>query len=353
MSVVLADTLAPAHPPVATSRRPRGWVLALAAGLLLAGLLIIATSFGAEGGADVLGMVAAAGRSLTKLRWQFAAALVALAGLHYLASAIAARAASGLPLQLREAILVEFAAAAANRITPAGLGGSALHARYFTRRGLDGPGAVGAVGTMAVLGAVSDLLVLSLLVLGIQALGVGGGAHELDALLTHIRHLLGPVRSPWLLVAVAVVATGLTVWWLARHRRRRDATTVRRFWAPVRRLAKRPAALATLVAASGSTTLLMGLAFVTSTAVLPGPQPTASVPVVLAAFMLGSAAGSSVPVPAGLGSTEAALIAVLMSVGVPASHAVPVVIIYRVVTFWAPAAVGLVTSRSLYRRRAI
>ena len=54
-----------------------------------------------------------------------------------------------------EVLLVQLAASAANRLTPAGLGGSAVTARYYTRRGLDGPAAVGAV---AALGAVGGAL---------------------------------------------------------------------------------------------------------------------------------------------------------------------------------------------------
>ncbi|HET9117473.1 MAG TPA: lysylphosphatidylglycerol synthase domain-containing protein, partial [Pseudonocardiaceae bacterium] len=73
----------------------------------------------------------------------------------------------------------------------------------------------------------------------------------------------------------------------------------------------------------------------------------------LIAFMLGAAAGSAVPVPAGLGSTEAALIAVLISVHIPAQHAVEEVLIFRLLTFWAPAAVGILATRVLYRSRAL
>jgi uncharacterized protein (TIRG00374 family) len=69
--------------------------------------------------------------------------------------------------------------------------------------------------------------------------------------------------------------------------------------------------------------------------------------------MIGAAAGSSVPVPAGLGSTEAALIGVLMAAHVPAGHAMQQVLIFRLITFWAPAIVGVFTTRYLYRRRAI
>ena len=69
--------------------------------------------------------------------------------------------------------------------------------------------------------------------------------------------------------------------------------------------------------------------------------------------MIGAAAGTAVPVPAGLGSTEAALIGVLMTAHVPAANAVRQVLIFRLITFWAPAIVGVLASRYLYRRRAI
>jgi uncharacterized membrane protein YbhN (UPF0104 family) len=69
--------------------------------------------------------------------------------------------------------------------------------------------------------------------------------------------------------------------------------------------------------------------------------------------MIGAAAGSAVPVPAGLGSTETALAAILIEVQVPASHAVEEVLIFRVLTFWLPAAVGVLATRRLNRRRAL
>jgi uncharacterized membrane protein YbhN (UPF0104 family) len=69
--------------------------------------------------------------------------------------------------------------------------------------------------------------------------------------------------------------------------------------------------------------------------------------------MIGAAAGSAVPVPAGLGSTETALVAVLIEAHVAASRAVEEVLIFRVVTFWLPAALGVLALRKLNRRRAL
>lgn len=331
-------------------RRPPGWLLVSGLGLLLAALLVTAATVDADSGQDALGLLGSVLRDLARLRWQFAAIVVALGAAHYVAAAIAARAASGLSLPLGETLLVQLAAAAANRLTPAGIGGSALNVRYFARRGLDVPAGVGAVSALAVLGALADLLALTVLVAVGQALGLGG-VSEIGVLAGHARHLLGPVRTPWLWVGVALVLAVAGTWWLVRGRRHEAAPG--RFWAPVRRLVGRPRALTTVLASSGSTTLLLGIAFVACIQMVPGPPPNASLAAVLVAFMLGSAAGSSVPVPAGLGSTEGALVAVLLSLGEPAAHAVQVVMVFRLITFWTPAAVGILATRVLYRRSAL
>ena len=90
-----------------------------------------------------------------------------------------------------------------------------------------------------------------------------------------------------------------------------------------------------------------------STAMVPGPRPNESIGALIVAFMIGSAAGNAVPVPAGLGATEAALTGVLVAAAVPAAHAIEIVLLFRLITFWAPAAVGILTAAALRRRGAI
>jgi uncharacterized membrane protein YbhN (UPF0104 family) len=275
-----------------------------------------------------------------------------LAGLHYAASAVAARAAAGIPLPLRETVLVQFAAAAANRLTPAGIGAAAVTVRYFTRRGLRLPAALGAVTALNVLGALADLMVGALLVFGGRWLGLPGGSREIANLASHVAQLVTPLRSPWLWSAATAVAAGLSVIWF-RSRRAGKPRGWGQFWTSISSLLRRPSSVATLLIASGATTLILGFAFVASTAMIPGLQPHTSVGALLIGFMIGGAAGSAVPVPAGLGSTEAALAAVLIQVQVPVHLAVEDVLIFRVLTFWLPAAVGLLALRRLNRRRAL
>ena len=73
--------------------------------------------------------------SFTAVTWPVMAALAAISVLHYLAAAAVARAAAGVHLSWGELVAAQLAAAAANRVTPAGLGGGGVLARYMTRRG--------------------------------------------------------------------------------------------------------------------------------------------------------------------------------------------------------------------------
>jgi uncharacterized protein (TIRG00374 family) len=75
----------------------------------------------------------------------------------------------------------------------------------------------------------------------------------------------------------------------------------------------------------------------------------AAIVVYLGAGLLGSVA----PTPGGIGAVEAALIAGLSAVGVPASAALPAALLYRMVTFWLPTIPGWGAFQWLQRRDAI
>jgi uncharacterized membrane protein YbhN (UPF0104 family) len=331
----------------------RRWVIAAALAVLVAAAGVSAATIDSVSDTDLLGVLRLLVENAVRLRWQFVAVVLVLAALHYVATAIAARAASGLALPMREVVLVQLAAAAANRITPAGVGGSALTARYFKRRGLDLAGAVGAVTTLAVLNAVASTLALSTLVLLASVFGLHGSSHEVHQLVAHVTGLLGPARSPWLWLAVPVLVGAIAAGAIVVRRRAHQALPWSHLLEPIRNLFAHPRRLATLLAASGCTTLVLGLAFVATTSMVPGAAPSVGIGALLLGFMLGSVAGSAVPVPAGLGSSEAAYVAVLLSVQVPASQAVEEVLIFRLLTFWLPAAVGVLATGYLRRRRAI
>ena len=101
-------------------------------------------------------------------------------------------------------------------------------------------------------------------------------------------------------------------------------------------------------------TLLLSAAYIGCLAVcvhaLGGSVPIASVAVV---YLTGSAIGSLVPTPGGLGAIEAALSAGLTAAGMPGAAAVSSVLLYRLLTFWLPVPIGWVALKYLERRQAL
>jgi uncharacterized protein (TIRG00374 family) len=67
-------------------------------------------------------------------------------------------------------------------------------------------------------------------------------------------------------------------------------------------------------------------------------------------YLTGSALGSIIPTPGGLGAVEAALTAGLTAAGVPGGVAVSAVLLFRLLTFWLPVPLGWAAFNYLERR---
>ncbi len=78
--------------------------------------------------------------------------------------------------------------------------------------------------------------------------------------------------------------------------------------------------------------------------------PIASVAVV---YLTGSAIGSIMPTPGGIGGVEAALTAGLTATGMPGAVAVSAVLLFRLLTFWLPVPFGWVSLSYLERKQAL
>lgn len=108
-------------------------------------------------------------------------------------------------------------------------------------------------------------------------------------------------------------------------------------------------ALAQIATAATTTVVVITLALLTGSGlsparILPGTDvligahaallPTAMV------FLVGNFVGAAAPTPGGVGGVEAALVAGLATIGVPAREAIPAVVVFRLATFWLPIPVG-------------
>jgi uncharacterized membrane protein YbhN (UPF0104 family) len=341
----------------------RAWIIAalllaaVVAGLTGAGLADVDVAGGLWNGAGWLSEGAA------RIRWGLVPVIVALTGLHYLTSALGVRAtasgASETPvtpdetspsrrLGIWEITTAQFAGAAANRLAPAGLGTAAVTCRYLTRRGLP---ACAATTTVAVVGLVRGLTKLALVALAIalwsglgQALRPVGDVSRLAA-----RHSSMLVPAVLVLVFAVTALVVIALYWRRRQSHLRVKTALVGVVRSLRHLLRRPRCLLTLFAAATAADLALALAFATSVMAVPG-VPTGSVGSLVALYLLGATAGAAVPMPAGVGSTEAALIAALATVHIPATQAATGVLLFRVMTFWAPVPAGVFSTRWLRRR---
>jgi uncharacterized membrane protein YbhN (UPF0104 family) len=350
-------------PPVSNRRgllHGRKWWLA--ALLVATGLVLLGTPL-ADGdvATDLLATAATTVRNLGRLPWQVAPVLLVVVCAHYLAAAIALRAAAGVRLPLREVIWVQLAAATANRLTPAGLGGAAVNTRYLRRRDFRTTQALATVAVLGGLGALADIIVFACLALAGRWVGISGGSHELSALGAK---LSGPWHTfaslPWpatagISVAIAIGAGAATR--RARHRRQTAAANIDRSSSSAVRpilfaLLRQPRRVATIFSASAATTLLLAAGFA-FTALVASPASSASFGGLVIGYLIGGAVGTAVPTPAGIGSTEAALVAVLLLAHIPSAVAIGAMLTFRLITFWVPAVVGLLAMRLLRRRQLL
>ncbi|WP_160573644.1 lysylphosphatidylglycerol synthase domain-containing protein [Actinomadura physcomitrii] len=323
-----APRLPAARPPFARRTARTALLAALVAALVAAGAPVLLRSTALRAALAAVG----------DMRWGFLPFLLVPAVLHYVFAAIALRGASGRALPLREATLAQFTAAAANRVTPGGFGAAAVNTRYLVCRGLAVSRAAVAVAVQQAARPVGGLALM------VAALACGGGGGRMaEAVTGHAARLVPPVP----VLAVAGVLLAAAVPWARRALRSAAAGRATAGFADLRR---RPRDLAVTLAASAAGTLVLGAAFALSALAVPGTGAgPADAPALLAAYLAGATAGAAVPVPGGIGSTEAALVAALAAGGVPPGPALHAVLVFRAVTFWAPVPVGVLACRTLRR----
>lgn len=224
-------------------------------------------------------------------------------------------------------------------ISPSAVGGAALNARYVQRAGASTSIAVASVGAAQVIQLMTTLALLAVL-------GPLTGTAVVPAVLRDGSGLV-------ILAGAAVGASLVTIVALAALPRLRDRLV--RMTASVIGQVRRPGggahstARRVLLAVGGSVLLTLGLVLALTASVAAMGGSLAPVPIGVA-FLLGSAVGSVIPTPGGIGTVEAALVAALVASGQAVAVALPAVLVFRAVTVWLPVPVGWVAFQLLRRR---
>jgi uncharacterized protein (TIRG00374 family) len=269
--------------------------------------------------------------------WRWGIAALALSGLTYVGAALELTAFVTEKLNFLLTILVQLAGSFVTLVTPAAVGGAALNIRYLQRRKIAAPIAAASVGVSQVVAFVMHILLLVVFI----ALTGTSESHQFKL----------PAVAYFVLAGLVAVALGVAALPAGRRLlRARVAPALSQVLPRLLQMGQHPRKISQGVGG----TLLLSVAYILCLDVciraIGGSVPFASVAVV---YLTGSALGSLVPTPGGLGAVEAALSAGLTAAGLPGAVAVSAVLFYRVLTFWLPVPIGWVALKYLERRQAL
>nr|WP_281372855.1 lysylphosphatidylglycerol synthase transmembrane domain-containing protein [Kineococcus aurantiacus] len=269
-------------------------------------------------------------------RWVWAAAACSLVPLFGNVASMAAL--SPVPLPVGRTAALWLATSFVNLVTPSSTGGVALTVRFLQQRGL--PLAVAAT-TIGIVQSTS-FVVTGLLIVGcLVAVG-----RDPDT----------AVSLPWpvLGAGVLLVLLGLLVVrsWPRARRFAVDQVVrpVRAEWPALRRVLTHPVRV--VVALAGHLAVPLGFAATLACCAraVGGEPPVA----LLVLVVVGSSAvTAAVPVPGGIGASEAALAAGLVATGLGAEAALSAALLHRALTFWLRVPPAWVALLRLRRQRAV
>ena len=276
---------------------------------------------------------ASLGHTLATADWRWSIAALALSAVTYLGAALSVSGFVAERLGLLRTLLVQLASSFVTLVTPAAVGGVALNVRFLQRRNISSPVAVASIGVSQVVAFALHVLLL----IGFAAIAGAGGK-------TAIR----PPTWAYFVGAGLLLLAGIVVAIPAGRRmlRARLSPTFRQVLPRLVEVAQQPRKLAEGI---GGALLLSG-AYIACLATCVAAFGT-SVPIAKIGFvyLTGSALGSIIPTPGGLGAVEAALTTGLTAAGVPSAVAVSAVLLFRLITFWLPIPLGWVALNYLER----
>ena len=280
---------------------------------------------------------ASLGSVLRSANWHWGIAALALSASTYVGATVSLSGFVTERLSFFRTLLAQVAGSFVTLVTPAAVGGAALNIRYLQRRKIPAPVAAASVGVAQVVA-----FVLHVLLILIFAAIAGTSAKE----------PIQPPRWAWFVLA-GLVVVALAVLAIPATRRVLRARVSPIFGQVLPRLlevAQHPRKLALGIGGA----LLLSLSYILCLAVCVAAfgrsVPIASIAVV---YLTGSAIGSILPTPGGLGGVEAALTAGLTAAGLPGVVAVSAVLLFRLLTFWLPVPFGWAALSYLERNQAL
>jgi glycosyltransferase 2 family protein len=301
-------------------------------------LTVVATIFAAY---IVLGQLGSKrfGDVLRHSDWRWVLVALALSAVTYVGAAFSLSGFVLEKLRFARTFLAQLAGSFVTLVTPAAVGGVALNIRYLTKSKVAPADSASSVG-------VSQVFAFALhLVLLVVFITLTGGSHSTA------------FRPPsWAYFALAALgAAVLVVLALPAGRRlvrSRVAPALGQVIPRLLDIAQKPAKLAEGI--GGALLLTFGYILCLDVCVRAVGVSNASLSAIAVVYLTGSAIGSIVPTPGGLGAVEVALSGGLTTIAhVPGAYALSAVLLFRLITFWLPIPVGWVSLNYLQRHDAL
>jgi uncharacterized membrane protein YbhN (UPF0104 family) len=280
---------------------------------------------------------ASLGSVLHKTNWDWGVVALALSAATYVAATISLSGYVAQRLEFFRTLLAQVAGSFVTLVTPAAVGGAALNIRYLQRRKVPAAVAAASVGVAQVVGFVLHILLLVIFV------AIAG---------TSATESITPPRWAYYVLAGLIVAAGVVFALPAGRRllRARLSPTLGQVLPRLLEVAQQPRKLAQGIGGALLLSLCYILCLAACVAAFGRLVPIASIAVV---YLTGSAIGSILPTPGGIGGVEAALTAGLTAAGLPGAVAVSAVLLFRLLTFWLPVPFGWVALSYLERQQAL
>ncbi len=262
-----------------------------------------------------------------------------LAQVPRVASAFAVSRAAPIPVPLGRLTLLEFAITFVNLAVPSTAARVAVNIRFFQRNGLDRTTAIAVGGLDSVAGFVAQISLFLVIV------GLGLGSLNLD-----IAASAPNLNGQLILIALAAVLVGVAVVAFVPKFRDPIVAVTKATWTKIGPLLSSPGRLISVILANLLVQVLFSLAMYTVLRAFG--QDVGFADVILVNVAVALFAGL-MPVPGGVGVTEAALTAGFTAIGVDNATAMAAAMTYRLLTFYLPPCLGYFAMRSLRNQRLL
>jgi glycosyltransferase 2 family protein len=266
--------------------------------------------------------------------WRWGLVALALSAVTYVGATLELSGFVAERLNYTRTLLVQLAGSFVTLVAPAAVGSVALNIRYLQRRKIPAPVAAASVGVSQVVAFVLHILLL------VVFIAIAGAADK---------HPFRPPTWSYFVLAGLVVAA-LAVLAVPAGRRLLRARVQPMLGQVLPRLlevAQQPRKLAEGIGGALLLTVAYILCLAACVKAFHGSAAFAGIAVV---YLTGSALGSIIPTPGGIGAVEAALTAGLVAAGLHGTEAASAVLLFRLLTFWLPVPFGWAALNYLERQ---